>query len=102
MIHTNIICKVERYSDGIADLEPLFLDDNGQQYSKIINARAMSHLFDVDGIEKDHFPIYKKGDIVSVQIIERDYSDAVNGRKGNGGSQAKHELSSAIIVGKVM
>lgn len=102
MIHTNIIARIERYSDGIADLEPLFLDDDGQRYSKIVNARALSHNFKVDGVTKAYEPVYSKGDIVSVVITERDFSDAIQGRKGNGGSNAKHELTSAVIIGKVM
>lgn len=102
MIHTNIIAKIERYSGGVADLEPLFLDDDSQPYGKIVNARTLSHTFKVDGTTKDYEPVYKKGDIVLVAITERDLSDAINGRKGNGGSNAKHELTSAVIIGKVM
>lgn len=103
MIHTNIIAKVERYSGGVADLEPLFLDDDGQQYSKIVNARVLSHTLEVDGgSPREYTPNYRKGDIVMVAVIERDFSDAVNGRRGNGGNDAKHELTSAVIVGKVM
>lgn len=143
MIHTNIIARVERYENGVADLEPLFLDDDGQPYSKIVNARALSQRFLmpknivlegnkiciremtpkeqeeeecthwVDGgeltisrqtgdmQEYELFPRYEKGDIVLVAIIERDFSDALNGRRGNGGNLAKHELTSAVIVGKV-
>lgn len=48
------------------------------------------------------YPHYKKGDIVLVAITERDFSDAIEGRKGNGGNSAKHDLSSAVVVGKVM
>lgn len=102
MVHTNIIAKIESYNNGIADLAPLFLDDDGQVYSKIVNARALSHEYEVEGITKTYTPKYNKGDIVMVAITERDFSDAIAGKAGNGGSQEKHELTSAIIVGKVM
>src|SRR5690625_3600124 len=140
MVHTNIIARIERYEDGMADLEPLFLDDDGQPYSKIVNARAVSQRFlmpknmTLEGGNVNHsaipengtshtinsgnivisrnvgggkeeielFPHYEKGDIVLVAIIERDFSDAVDGRIGNGGSDAKYELTSAVIIGKVM
>lgn len=139
MIHTNIIARVERYENGIADLEPLFLGDDGQPYGKIVNARVLSQRFllpkrfilqsgtvnhssiphlgtthdiesgdvtisyDVNEVEEvELYPVYKKGDIVLVAIIERDFSDAIKGRKGNGGNNAKHELTSAVVVGKVI
>lgn len=139
MIHTNIIAKVEKYSDGVADLAPLFLDEDEQPYEKIVNARVISQRFlmpkkfnledgqvnhsnihdsgshtinsghqiisrDKDGAyeEFEMFPHYKKGDIVMAAIIERDFSDAIEGRRGNGGSEASHELTSAVIVGKVI
>lgn len=139
MVHTNIIARVERYADGIADLAPLFLDDDKQPYEKIVNARVLSHRFllpkhfILEGGSVSHSPIpdlgtshtissgaltisrsaepteefevyphYKKGDIVTVAIIERDFSDAVTGKLGNGGSVAKHELTSAIVTGLVM
>lgn len=140
MIHTNIIAEVEKYDEEemIADLKPLFLDDDGQPYQKIINARVVSQRFllpkkqvleggqvnhsnihdtsshtinsghqiikrdeDYDHEEFEVFPIYKKGDLVTVMIIERDFSDALDGSIGNGGSDAKHELTSAVITGKV-
>lgn len=102
MIHTNIIAKVEKYNDGIADLAPLFLDEDEQPYEKIVNARALKHSFKVEGVTKSYEPVYSKGDIVLVAIPERDYSDAIEGKRGNGGSEASHELTSAVIVGKVM
>lgn len=102
MIHTNIIAKIERFKDGIADLEPLFLDDDGQPYEKIVNARVLTHTFDVEGVTKDYEPEYEKGDVVMVAIIERDFSDAIEGKRGNGGSIASHELTSAVVIGKVL
>jgi len=89
MIHTNIIARIERYSGGTADLEPLFLDDAGKPYEKIVNARTLDN------------KTYEKGDIVLVAITERDFSDAIDGRVGNGGNYMKHDLSSAVVVGRV-
>src|SRR5690606_13267197 len=42
MIHANVICRIEKYDPqtGIGDLEPLFLDDEGNPLPKISNARA--------------------------------------------------------------
>lgn len=47
MIHANLICRVERYDPetGIGDLEPLFLDEKGNELPKIVNARAIRHRF---------------------------------------------------------
>lgn len=102
MIHTNVIARVERYADGIVDLAPLFLDDDNQPYEKIVNARVISQRYRVNGVMNEYVPVYEKGDIVAVAIMERDFSDAVTGRLGNGGSSAKHELTSAVVIGVVM
>lgn len=140
MIHTNIIAKIEKYDPdkNLADLEPLFLDENEQPYEKIVNARVLSQRFlmpkkiileggevnhsnihdanshiifsghqiikrdkDADHEEFELFPLYKKGDIVMVSVIERDLSDAVDGSVGNGGNWMLHDLSSAVVVGRV-
>lgn len=47
------------------------------------------------------FPHYQRGDIVLAVIPDWDMSDAIAGRKGNGGAREAHELTSAIIVGLV-
>ncbi|MDQ0299631.1 hypothetical protein J2S78_002051 [Salibacterium salarium] len=141
MIHTNMICKVERYDTetGIGDIVPLFTDEDGEQLPMIVNARAQrqrlklpkertlesgnvehspipdggtSHTidsgsetvsYDPDGDTQDVLliPSYKKGDIVMACITERDFADAIKGRKGNGDSREPHDSMSAIITGLV-
>jgi len=139
MMHTNMICKVERYDNttGIGDLEPLFLDDAGNGLPLIVNARAIRHRlklpkrlilesgsvnhshipnngtshtinsgeniveYEEEGVTQDVviYPDYKKGDIVMACIMEREFSDAIKGRKGNGDSKEPFGLYSAVIVG---
>lgn len=94
MINTILIGRIERYSGGVGDVEPLFLDDDGNQLPLIVGARAISQM-------KGSIPTYDKGDIVAIGIVQRDFTDAIQGRKGNGGSTATHDLSSAIILGVV-
>lgn len=101
MIHTILIGRIERYSGGVGDVEPLFLDDDGNQLPLIVGARALKQNFVVDGVEKEYVPNYKKGNTVAVGITQRDFADAIQGRKGNGDSTATHDLSSAIILGAV-
>ena len=140
MIHANLICRVERYDQetGIGDLEPLFLDDEGNPLPKIVNARAtrlrlklpkrlmlesgsVNHSPIPDGgtshtisdgnlaISYDSsqtedvliYPHYQQGDIVLALVPDFDFSDAIQGRKGNGDSKEAHELTAAIIVGLV-
>lgn len=141
MIHANLICRVERYDQetGIGDLEPLFLDDEGNPLPKIVNARAVrvrlklpkrlaledgtiyhtpintgatshevtgGHIV-VEYDEEDEtqevelWPHYKPGDIVFAAVPDRDLTDAVAGRKGNGDGGEAHELTAAIILGLV-
>ncbi|NGP45961.1 hypothetical protein G4V62_13765 [Bacillaceae bacterium SIJ1] len=69
MIHTSVICKIEKYeeSTGIADLEPLFLDENGSPLPKVINARAQRQRFKMpkkivlEGGSVNHSPIPDMG-----------------------------------------
>ncbi|SDI16230.1 hypothetical protein SAMN05192534_12376 [Alteribacillus persepolensis] len=69
MIHTNIICRVESYDTetGIGDLAPLFTDEDGQPFSKIINARAqrqrlkLPKTFTLEGGSVNHSPIPHNG-----------------------------------------
>lgn len=95
-MHTNIICKIERYnqSSGLADLEPLFLDDAGNALPIIKNAR-------VTKLPDDPNPSYVRGQTVLACITERDFADAVAGRKGNGDSTGKYELTSAVVIGVI-
>lgn len=99
MINTLLVCKIERYSNGVGDLEPLFLDDDGQQLPLIIGAKALKQNFIVDGIEKSYTPNYNKGDLVVVGVTQRNFDDAIQGKKGNGNSTARYDLSSSIILG---
>lgn len=101
MINTILIGRIERYSSGVGDIEPLFLDDSGNQLPLIVGARALKQNFIVDGIEKEYTPNYKKGSVVAVGITQRDFTDAIQGRRGNGDSTATHDLSSAIILGAI-
>ena len=96
-MHTNIICRVDKYDQnkGVGDLEPLFLDDEGNPLPMIVNARA------VKSSRNASPPSYERGDIVLVCVLERDLSDAVRGRKGNGDSTEPFSLSSAVIVGVI-
>lgn len=102
MIHTNILALIESVNDdNTYDLAPLFLDDEGNKYERILNARAVFNTF-TDGEDSfDYFCVFNRGDLVLVSVIERDFSDALLGESGNGGSGDSHSLTSCIIIGKV-
>lgn len=99
-INTTVICRVVRYSGGVGDLEPLFLDDSvnpPQPFPMIQGARALKQKFN----GADYEPEYSSGDIVAVAITQRSFDDAIRGRKGNGNSTSHHDITDAIILGVV-
>ncbi|MBM7634084.1 hypothetical protein [Geomicrobium sediminis] len=84
-----IVCRVDKVKGSTYELDPMFVDDNGRRLSVIPEAIAMGT------------DTYSRGDLVWVGISERDYSDAIRGKRGNGSNQAKYDPSNAVIIGRV-
>ncbi|MGY4689353.1 hypothetical protein [Salibacterium sp. K-3] len=77
------------------------IPDGGTSHT--INSGNETVAYDAEGETQDVLliPSYKKGDIVLACITERDFADAIKGKKGNGDSREPHDAMSAIITGLV-
>lgn len=102
-VNTGMPCKVVTFVNGKATVQPLFMKkfkgSEPRMRPVIQEVPVLKHRFQIDGVEKEYAPVYKKGDVVYVVFAQRALDNVLSGEIAYPEYNRHHAIQDAVIVG---
>jgi len=107
-LHTMTLAKVMSYDETTREavVQPLIMQKLAGQdptpFAPIAMTPHLKHRYrNPDGTEREEIPLYKRGDVVLIGIIERAMDASLSGAVAYPDARRRHSLTDAIILGVI-